>query len=130
MSQAKIDVKLISSNFMENERDVINVDHLKKHFIEKLASLMRRDQEFFITDILHEQVNTDHSTYHYFYFESSIPGCTTGMKCYHLGVFSSLLIDRYYYDSNVIGVNHSYTLEDVKKQFSNYVRSLYKDFCK
>ena len=61
----------------------------------------------------------------YVYFESKIDGMTKGMKRYHKLVFNPFLFVPYYENSNVIDEDKSYTIQDVKSEFKNFVTRLY-----
>jgi len=118
--------KIITNGFFQDSQDVLNVPNLEKAFIRKCTELMKgasHDKEYeFISDIHHVMVDE----INYFYFESGFEGMTKGMKRYHLGAYSFIFLDLFYYDSNVIDSAHSYTLDEVKERFKNYINSLAK----
>lgn len=121
--------KIITDGFFQDSHDVLNVQNLETGFIRKCTELMNKcdsdrypSKYEFLSDIHHIMVDE----INYFYFESGFEGMTQGMKRYHLGAYSFMFFDLYYYDSNVIGSAHSYTLDQVRERFRNYINSLHK----
>lgn len=119
--------KIISDNFFQDSADVVNVPNLKAALIRKCTELMKNCNSGttyydFLSNIHHVRCDD----INYFYFECGFNGMTTGMKRYHLGAYSFLFFYLYYYDSNVIDANKSYTLDQVKERFKNYINSLHQ----
>lgn len=67
-------------------------------------------------EVQHMEVND----MHIIYFESTQPTLSQRMKRYHMAVYGWGLFGLSYQDSNVIDIDKSYTLEDVKRKALNY----------
>ncbi len=108
--------------FLPSHNTFINEGNLKKHFIGKCIELMDKcsvayeKEYYFLSHIEHLYLND----MHFFIFYSGFDGMTSGMKRYHIGVYSMLLIELYYYDSNATDLKHNFTFEDLVKNFSSY----------
>lgn len=111
-------IGLISSDFFG-----ININAVKSSIIEKCTELAGPDYRI-SGDVLHEYKNE----MHYVYF-NALPigeGYTKGMHRYYKVVYSFLLIDRYYFSSNVIDATASYDIANVKEEFKGYLAHLTK----
>jgi hypothetical protein len=108
------------------ETSNINTANVKKAFLGKCFEMIEKvsvayEKEcYFISDIEHEFCND----LNFFIFYSSFDSISKGMKRYHIGVYSYLFFDLYYYDSNATDFKHFFTIEDVKKRFKNYCGGL------
>jgi hypothetical protein len=76
-----------------------------------------------IQDSIRHEVSSN-KYFNFFYFESTNQDMSLDSKRYFMVVKGYEGYDEYYYDSNVIGIEYSYTIDDVKKGFKNHLKYL------
>lgn len=120
-------INIQSKTLTEENFPSISLEGLKKVLINKCFVEMVKDSTWLVPafegDILHEcKCNT-----HFLYFTSNDSVKPNVMRRYHMIVFSSLAIEIYYKDSNVIDGDKNYMLEDVKTRYKNHITALYNE---
>lgn len=115
---------LTTTTLLDGDFAGINMGALKSVLVEKCLSRMREQKgNLELEDTIHHEYTND---MHFVYF-NAIPraeGYSKNMKRYFMIVFSCLLFDTYYFSGNVIDLKSTYTLDDVKKHFKGYAKSL------